>query len=96
MFKDPAFNEEAEWRVVSPTVSDYVHTDISYRVGRSTLVPYKLFRLARSGSPQVQLERVFVGPTPSVNLSMNALSQLLSRNGLFPEIVDSQVPYRET
>jgi hypothetical protein len=38
VFKNPAFTEEAEWRIVSPTVSDYVHTDISYRVGRSTLV----------------------------------------------------------
>ena len=95
VLKSPAFKEEAEWRAVSPIVADYVHTDISYRPGRSTLIPYKLFKLARTGGG-LQLARVFVGPTPNINLSMNSISQFLSRNGLNPEIVNSQVPYRET
>jgi Protein of unknown function (DUF2971) len=95
VLKSPAFKEEAEWRVVSPIVVDYVHSDISYRSGRSTLIPYKLFKLMRVGGG-LELSRVFVGPTPNVNLSMNALSQFLSRSGLNPQIVNSQVPYRET
>ena len=95
VLKNPAFKEEAEWRVVSPIVADYVHSDISYRPGRSTLIPYRLFKLTGSGGA-LELARVFVGPTPNVNLSMNSLSQFLSRNGLSPEIVNSQVPYRET
>jgi hypothetical protein len=95
VLKNPAFKEEAEWRAVSPIVADYVHTDISYRPGRSTLIPYKLFKLGRLGAG-LELARVFVGPTPNVNLSMNSIAQFLSRNGLNPEIVNSQVPYRET
>lgn len=96
LFKNPAFKEEAEWRAVSPVVADYVHTDIEYRPGRSTLVPYKLFTLTRAGRTKLELEHVFIGPTPHMGLSMNSLAQLLSRNGISPMIENSQVPYRET
>jgi hypothetical protein len=96
LFKNPAFKEEAEWRAVSPVVTDYVHTDIEYRPSRSTLVPYKLFTLTREGRGKLELDHVFIGPTPYMGLSMNSLSQLLSRNGISPMIENSQVPYRET
>jgi Protein of unknown function (DUF2971) len=96
LFKNPTFREEAEWRVVSPVVTDYIHSDIEYRPGRSTLIPYKLFSLARAGQAKLELEHVFIGPTPHMNLSMNSLVQLLSRNGISPMIENSLVPYRET
>lgn len=96
LFKNPAFTEEAEWRAVSPVVADYVHADIEYRPGRSTLVPYKLFTLVREGQSKLELEHVFIGPTPHMGLSMNSLVQLLSRNGISPMIENGQVPYRET
>jgi len=96
LFKNATFREEAEWRLVSPLVTDYVHSEIEYRPGRSTLIPYKLFSLARAGQAKLALEHVFIGPTPHINLSMNSLVQLLSRNGISPMIENSLVPYRET
>jgi len=96
LFKNSTFEEEAEWRVVSPVIADYVHTDIEYRPGRSTLVPYKLFSLSRAGQTKLELEHVFIGPTPHMGLSMNSVVQLLSRNGISPMIGNSLVPYRET
>lgn len=96
LFKDSAFKEEAEWRAVSPVVSDYVHDDIEYRTGQSTLVPYKLFKLVRAGQAKLELEHLFIGPTPHMGLSMNSLVQFLSRNGLSPNIENGLVPHRET
>ena len=96
LFKNPTFKEEVEWRAVSPPVTDYIHSDIEYRPGRSTLIPYKLFSLARAGQAKLGLEHVFIGPTPHMNLSMNSLVQLLSRNGISPMIENSLVPYQQT
>ncbi|MBH0197202.1 MAG: DUF2971 domain-containing protein [Nitrospira sp.] len=96
LFKNSAFREEAEWRAVSPVVADYVHTNIEYRPGRSTLIPYKLFSLSRTDQAKLELEHVIIGPTPQMNLSMNSLGQLFSRNGISPMIENSQLPYRET
>jgi Protein of unknown function (DUF2971) len=96
IFKHSAFQEEAEWRCVSFVVADYVRTDIRYRPGRSTLIPYKLFKLVRAGAAKIVLERVFVGPTANVNLSMKSLGQLLSRSGVRAAVVNSGVPHRET
>ncbi len=96
LFKNSTFREEAEWRVVSPIVTNYVHSDIYYRPGRSTLIPYKLFSLARTGQTKLGLEHVFIGPTPHMSLSMNSLVQLLSRNRISPMIENSLVPHRET
>ena len=96
LLKNPAFKEEQEWRAVSPVVADYVHADIEYRPGRSSLVPYKLFKLARAGHTTLELEHVLIGPTPHMGLSMNSLVQLLSRSGISPKVENSRVPYRET
>lgn len=45
---------------------------------------------------KLELEHVIIGPTPHMNLSMNSLGQLFSRNGISPMIENSQLPYRET
>jgi len=94
LLKHPSFREEDEWRVVSPVLTNYVTSPISYREGLSMLVPYLEFKLARE--ERIELEHVFLGPTPNINLSMSSLSRFLSRRGLSPVLGLSycDIPYR--
>jgi hypothetical protein len=93
LFKHPAFREEAEWRAVSPVLTDVVHSGIQYREGASTLVPYIEFKLATLSSP-LPLSSVIVGPTPHVNLASDAISRCLSGHGASPGVYPSVIPYR--
>jgi hypothetical protein len=100
LLKHNAFEAEREWRAVSPYVSDYVNTEILYRSGRTTLVPYRPFHLALPQVAGIGVERAVLGPTPQVNLGAQALSQFLSRHrasgGGPMSSGPSRVPYRET
>jgi hypothetical protein len=98
LMKHPSFEEETEWRAVSPVVSDYVRTMISYRVGKAMLIPYVVLPLHNSSTVKLALEHVYLGPTPQNNLSMNSLSQFLSASGVSPKkgITACQIPLYET
>ncbi|MGN6365835.1 DUF2971 domain-containing protein [Asticcacaulis taihuensis] len=93
LIKNPAFHEENEWRVISPIISNYVNSPIEYREGISTLVPYLNFRL--SITDKISLERVYIGPTPKMNLSMHSFPKFLSINGASPRegTCNSSLPY---
>ena len=93
LIKHPAFREEFEWRAVSPVLTDFVNSGIRYREGTSTLVPYLDFHLADSTSA-VRLSSVFVGPTPHVNLAIDAISRCLSGHGTSLGVFSSGIPYR--
>jgi hypothetical protein len=97
LLKHGKFNEEQEWRTVSPIISNYVKTPIKYREGRSMLIPYIEFSLRADGTDQIPLEHVYLGPTPSINNSMTSLSRYLSRYGANPArgVTYCQIPYRE-
>lgn len=97
LLKHGKFNEEQEWRAVSPIISNYVETPIKYREGRSMLIPYIEFSLRADGTAQIPLEHVYLGPTPSINNSMTSLSRYLSRYGANPArgVTYCQIPYRE-
>lgn len=97
LLKHPAFHEEEEWRVVSPIHSDYVKTPISYREGRSMLLPYVPFSLPENNNGALALEHIFLGPTPNVNLSMTSLSNYLSKNDASPKqgVYYCQIPFRD-
>ncbi len=94
LLKHPSFKEEDEWRVVSPVLTNYVTSPISYREGMSMFVPYVEFKLSRAA--RVELEHIFLGPTPNINLSMSSLSRFLSRKGFSPSkgISYCNIPYR--
>lgn len=97
LLKHPAFEEEDEWRVVSPIKSNYVETPIRYRVGRSMLMPYMLFSLPQTEDRTLSIEHVFLGPTPNVNQSMSSLFRYLSKYGANPKrgLKYCQIPYRD-
>lgn len=99
LLKHDAFEAECEWRAVSPAVSDYVKAEIAYRPGRTTLVPYVEFGLNVPGQVGIGLPHAVLGPTPHVNLGVQALSQFLARHQVcsgMRTVGPSRVPYRET
>jgi Protein of unknown function (DUF2971) len=96
LLKHPSFHEEEEWRIVSQAVTNYVTADIEYREGASTLVPFIKFKLPYSTDRRVELERVYLGPTPSVGNSMSSLGNYLSKHGASPRngTIFCDIPYR--
>lgn len=97
ILKHPSFQEEEEWRIVSPVITDYVTSPVLFREGTSMLVPYFEFSLTTSQNEPIALEHILLGPTPNINLSMNSLTLYLSKNGIRPRqgIRYCQIPYRQ-
>ncbi|MDZ4054560.1 MAG: DUF2971 domain-containing protein [Phenylobacterium sp.] len=93
LVKNKAFEEEAEWRLVSPIIENYVDAPIKYREGASMLIPYMEVQ-ARFGEDGEDLRHVYVGPTPTPNLSMVSVSRYLRRHVRVSEVRNSQSPYR--
>lgn len=94
VLKNPAFHEENEWRLVSPLQINYVESPILYREGTESLVPYLDFALPKAGDGRVELFHIFVGPTPSSNLSTHSLSMFLSKYAVCPAIINSRLPFK--
>lgn len=96
ILKHPSFEEEEEWRVVSPVITDYLEEAVLFREGTSMLVPYVEFNLLTDPNQSVSLEHLFLGPTPNITISMNSLTMFLANHGIRPEngISYCQIPYR--
>ena len=97
LLKSPAFQEEDEWRVVSPVFPDYIEPPIKYRDGASMLIPFLEFQLLQNGSSTMDIQHVFLGPTSNNNLSMTSLSRFLTKKGAIPKegITACQLSYRQ-
>ena len=98
ILKHPAFEEEQEWRIVSPVITDTVAKAIHYREGVSMLVPYYAFVLREDrGDSAMGLEHVFLGPTNNSELSMNSLEGYLASTNTSPRrgVSYCQIPYRQ-
>jgi hypothetical protein len=99
--KHPSFSEEREWRLVSEIVRPPVQTGanqtpapINFRSGKSMLIPYREFKLAEANS-RMSISKIFVGPTPHMDLSISSALQLLLTSEVDNwRIVASSVPYR--
>lgn len=97
VLKHPSFEEEQEWRVVSPVLTDFNQAPIHFREGTSMLVPYLEFQLTDSPDAPLDLEHLFLGPSPNISISMSSLELYLDRNGIHPRsgISYCQIPYRQ-
>lgn len=97
LLKHGKFNEEQEWRAVSPVLSNYVNSPIKYREGRTMLIPFIELALRAQGTNHIPLEHVYLGPTPNIGNSMTSLSRYLSKYGANPKqgVTYCQIPYRE-
>lgn len=96
ILKHPSFREEEEWRVVSPVITNYVKAPVLFREGTSMLVPYIEFNLITKTNAPIELEHLFLGPTPNITISMNSLTMFLAKNRIRPDkgISYCQIPYR--
>jgi hypothetical protein len=97
ILKHPSFEEEQEWRLVSPVIPDYRQAAVNFREGRSMLVPYISFSLLPADSEVMDLDHVFLGPTPNISLSMNSMKMCLAKHSIRPTrgIEYCQIPYRQ-
>lgn len=97
LLKHPSFQEEEEWRIVSPVITDYLRSPVLFREDASMLVPYFEFKLTAGSGESVPLEHLFLGPTLNINLSMDSLKLYLAKQGINPRqgISYCQIPYRQ-
>jgi hypothetical protein len=91
VLKSNAFREEREWRLVSTAINVQ---QMSFRLGRSMIIPYLEFPLG--GPKEKYLHSVTVGPTPHLPLSKLAVESLLGHHGVASTVgvLLSDVPYR--
>lgn len=97
VFKHPSFAEEREWRIVliDSYSADISERDekISFREGRSGLVPYIAYSLVRavqsSNFPEVR-----VGPNPHIALACDASVSFMRASGHETTVIQSTIPYR--
>ncbi len=95
--KHPSFEEEQEWRIVSPAIEYCEGAPVHFREGRALLVPYYAFDLKSPQRGQLELEHVYLGPTGNYELSMKSLDLYLQCEGAAPRqgISYCQIPYRQ-
>jgi Protein of unknown function (DUF2971) len=92
ILKDRSFEEENEWRMISPLIGTK-NTQVFFRSGKSTVIPFIKFRLDLDGS--FPIREINVGPTQQSDLSINAVRLLLSSEKIKDVDVKScGIPYR--
>jgi hypothetical protein len=97
ILKHPSFQEEKEWRLVSPVYADHTEAPTLFREAHAMLVPYIKFNLRQEPDNPPQLDHLYLGPTSNINISMNSLRMFLAQNGITPRrgIDYCQIPYRQ-
>jgi hypothetical protein len=90
-FKNPAFQEEREWRLVTKMPPN--ESDTKLRVGKSCLIPYKQFHLPLNTSTH-PIYNIIVGPTPDMELASNSIQYLVRNTPKSISWRNSQIPYR--
>ena len=79
--KDPAFEEEQEWRIVYVRTNDASKLDLHHRMSRGLVVPYVELELPCLEGPlagHLPLQRVDLGPGPEPALKLRGVTTLLS------------------
>lgn len=95
IIKHSAFEEEREWRLVSPYFERYTVPEIKFREGASMLMPYIEIDLSNNNGEQKLFEEVVLGPSQHANLSMSALSSYLSNKVACQKTGNSNIPFRK-
>jgi hypothetical protein len=80
--KNSAFVEEDEWRLVSGPLSPN-DPNISYRPGKSMMVPYLEIKLCKEDNGSLNIPKVWIGPTPNKDLACHSIIHFLQKNKTF-------------
>lgn len=98
-FKNEAFSEEQEWRLVSRPIPNN-HENVSVRATATGLIPYYKFELDHLGTDSegrinLGFRSFTIGPHKNSEVTETALSYLFSQNKLsWREVRRSRCPYR--
>lgn len=95
-FKDSAFSEENEWRLVSPLIAFDAQL-LKYRSTSRMILPYYELALTEEGQmqPDLRFDRIILGPGSQETLMHNAVLRVCLTTGIVPkDILKSSVPYR--
>lgn len=92
--KHNTFAEEREWRVISNCHPNYVEPEISYRPGKSALIPHLKFVLPQAQN-KVSFENVILGPTPNERISFRSMHMYLARTADCRTTACCGIPYRD-
>ena len=91
-FKDQAFMEEDEWRLILPYFE--ARTKVKYRGGRSLVTPYIELPITLPDG-RVPLKQIGLGPAPHHRLDGAAVVRMCNDNGIYPSACAySAAPYR--
>jgi hypothetical protein len=99
-FKNPAFSEEREWRIVHVKPSNKAGADVKHRVTATNIIPYVELDLSPQAGPfhnRVPLTKVIYGPSPHPDLLHASLTTMLQRYGYhwpLTEVQSSTIPLR--
>lgn len=91
IIKHQSFQEEREWRLVSPYYVKYTDSAIKFREGASMLAPY--IELDLLDKPY--FNSVTLGPSQHQDLSMSGLSMFTSNTKVCTKVTNCVIPYRE-
>lgn len=90
-FKNPAFQEEREWRLVSKMPPDESNTKL--RAGKTCLIPYRPFDLNLDANDH-PINSIKIGPTPDADLASFSLLYLVRKSKKSISWSNSLIPYR--
>lgn len=98
LFKDPGFEAEAEWRLISKPIGV---SRMNFRPGISTITSHFRFSLRgdsnHRGEQTIRVESIHVGPCPEPNLAQQKVRFLLAKYSPplhHPQVTNSAIPYR--
>jgi hypothetical protein len=96
--KNPAFEEEREWRLVSNEYDPRGRRLLTkFREGKAVLIPYASFKIDLATlEGEDQVTEVICGPSPELELAQKSALDLLLNHG-WPGVSSKQsrVPYRD-
>jgi len=91
-FKDQAFSEEAEWRLILPF--ELGKTLVKFRAGRSLVTPYVSVSTSLHDG-KMPLDRIILGPSPHQSLDAQSIGLLCRGIGIvLSSCANSNAPYR--
>ena len=87
--KDPAFEEEQEWRIVYVRTHDPARLAVHHRMSRGLVVPYVELELPCWEGPlagHLPLQRMNLGPGPEPALKLRGVTTLISNHPHFADV----------
>ncbi len=95
LIKHQDFREEKEWRVVMPAIKLGEVSNVQFREGKNSLVPYVDMVLPIDGEKKLLLEQIVLGPTSEEDVAFRSLSNFMRRNTNCKHVYRVRSPYRQ-